>query len=384
MPRKKTTEQDSIVEKAEEQIKKTAKKIEKKLEETVEDIKEETREIVEEIKEKVEETVENLAQEEKEIKKKSKENKQEESAMEKAEEITKKIIKKTSEGLEKTAEKIEKRIEKVGEEIKETVEKLREEEKKSSNKEIKKEKISNDKKEKLKALKEKAKELEKKVSGEEVKTEDIKKKVKDTEEVKVDTLVPIEDYLKSSIHLGTRVITPDMKQYVYKRRADGLAVFNTAILDEKVRGAADFLAEYSPKDAILVCKREAGWKAVNLFSQITGIRAFTKGYPAGILTNPNLEEFMETELVVICDPWIDKNALDDARRIKIPVLAICDTNNYTQGVTKILPGNNKSAKSLGIIFYLLAKIYTEKRKIKAEIPPISEWIENWDTLEPPK
>ena len=234
-----------------------------------------------------------------------------------------------------------------------------------------------DKEEKLAALKEKAKELEKAL----IKTED-EKKARDEE--KMDTLVPIEDYLKSSIHLGTRVITPDMKQYVYKRRADGLAVFNTSLLDKKIREAANFLSQYAPKDIIIVCKREAGWKVVELFSQITGMLSFTKKYPAGILTNPNLEDFMETELVFICDPWIDKNAFDDAQRIKIPILAICDTNNYTRGITQILPGNNKSAKSLGMIFYLLLKLYIEKRGIKVEIPQISEWIENWDTLVPPK
>lgn len=244
--------------------------------------------------------------------------------------------------------------------------------------------IKEDKKSKLAALKKKAKELEGKVEGDKTESSDLKKKIKEDVEEKANTLVPIEDYLKSSIHLGTRVITPDMKPYVYKRRADGLAVFNTALLDEKIKEAADFLAQYAPEDVIIVCKREAGWKAVELFSKITGIRCFTKKYPAGILTNPILEDFFETELAFICDPWIDKNTLNDAARIKIPVLSICDTNNYTTGVSKILPGNNKSAKSLGMIFYLLSKIYVEKRKIKAEIPPISEWVEGWENLQPPK
>src|SRR3989338_1189218 len=122
------------------------------------------------------------------------------------------------------------------------------------------------KKKKLETLKAKAKELEKKLDSKIIKSEDLKKKVKPEEEEKADTLVPIEDYLKSSIHLGTRVITPDMKSYVYKRRADGLAVFNTALIDEKIREAADFLAKYTPEDIIIVCKREAGWKAVELFA----------------------------------------------------------------------------------------------------------------------
>ena len=235
---------------------------------------------------------------------------------------------------------------------------------------------------KLSKLREKAKELAEKIdSSEEL---SLKEKVKSAEDKKENLLVPIEDYLKSSIHLGTRAITPDMKQYVYKRRADSLAVFNTTLLDQKILEGAEYLSKYSQKDIIVICKRDAGIKAVELFSKVTGIRVFAKNYPAGILTNPNLENFIETELVFICDPWTDKSALADAKKIKIPVLAICDTNNYTLGVDKVIPGNNKSAKSLGMIFYLLTKLYVEKRGLEVGIPPIQSYIDGWDNLQPPK
>ncbi len=295
-----------------------------------------------------------------ETKKSKKEKNLAESVIEEAVEIGKKTVKKVEESVEELMENIEESI---------TTDK--------------KEKTSrtNSQKSALEKLKEKAKALELKVKEEKV---DLKKKVRSEEEEAVNTLVPIEDYLKSSIHLGTRVITPDMRSYVYKRRADGLAVFNTSLLDENLRQGADYLAKFSPEDIILVCKREAGWKAANLFSKATGIRVFTKKYPAGILTNPNLDTFIETELIFICDPWLDKNALADANNIKIPVLSICDTNNYTQGITKIIPGNNKSAKSLGMILYLTAKLYVESKKIKTELPPSSEWIDDWENLTPPK
>ena len=259
------------------------------------------------------------------------------------------------------------------EETKESEEKVEKKEAKKDSKETNEEVIvadskeKNEKKEKLAKLLEKAKKLEKTVEGEEK-----------------STLVPMEDYLKASIHLGTRVITPDMRSYVYRRRADGLAVFNTALLDDKIIKGAEFLSKFAPGDIIIACKREAGWKAVEKFSQVTGIRAFTKKYPAGILTNSQLDNFIETDLVFICDPWLDKNALNDANRIKIPVLSICDTNNFTQGITQIIPGNNKSYKSLGIIFYLLTKIYIEKRKLDVEVPKIQDFIEDWDQLVPPK
>ncbi len=248
--------------------------------------------------------------------------------------------------------------------------------------EIKKELSPEEKKAKFAKLLEKAKKLESVV--EDIKDIDLKKKVKPEEEEKKDTLVPMEDYLKSSIHLGTRVITPDMRSSVYRRRADGLAVFNTALLDDKIREGAAYLSKFAPNDIIIVCKREAGWKAVKKFSEITGIRAFTKKYPSGILTNTNLDNFTETELLFICDPWLDKNALQDANRIKIPVLSICDTNNFTAGINKIIPGNNKSGKSIGMILYLLTKIYIESRSLNVPVPPIQDFIDEWDNLQPPK
>jgi len=251
-------------------------------------------------------------------------------------------------------------------------------EEKPVKKKTSKKKSEETKEDKLAKLREKAEKLAEKVKSEKV---SIKKEESSSEK---EMLVPIEDYLKSSLHLGTRAITPDMRPYVYKRRADSLAVFNTNLLDEKIKEGAEYLSQFSPEQVVVVCKREAGHKAVELFSKVTGIRAFTRQYPAGILTNPNLDDFFEVDLVIICDPWVDKNALNDAKRIKVPILGICDTNNYTKDITQVIPGNNKSAKSLGMIFYLLAKIYVEKRKIKTTVPPISEWIENWENLVPPK
>jgi small subunit ribosomal protein S2 len=182
---------------------------------------------------------------------------------------------------------------------------------------------------------------------------ELKRVMTDTKE----TLVPLTDYIACSVHLGTKVITPDMRKYVYKRRADGLAVINTNLIDDKIRDASTFFNQYAPEDVFIVSKREASWPAVEKFSEVTGIRAFMKKYPAGIITNLILDNFFEAKLVIICDPWVDKNALNDSLRLKIPTLAICDTNNYARLITKVIPSNNKSRKSVGLILYILAKEY---------------------------
>lgn len=223
--------------------------------------------------------------------------------------------------------------------------------------------------EKKKDILEKAKKLAEKVDV--TKTEELKEKVKIKK--RTDMLIPLEEYVKAGIYLGTKVVTPDMKPFVYRRRADGLAIFNTDIIDEKLKEGVEHLSKFNPEDIILVCKRQAGWKAANIFSHLTGIRTFTKKYPAGVLTNTKLLEFFENELTIITDSWLDRNALKDTLKVHKKVLMICDTNNFSKGADQVIIGNNKSAKSLGAIFYILAEGYLKARGIKKEIPDLEWW-----------
>ena len=234
-----------------------------------------------------------------------------------------------------------------------------------------KEKIKKDKyssKEDSKKSEKSSSKEEKKIqeASEKITKRDVEKETRDLKKTssKEETLIPLEEYIKCAVHLGTKVITPHMRKFVYKRRADGLAVINTAAIDEKLREAIKFMIKYDPETIYLACKREAGWDAVKKFGQATGIQIFTKKYPPGITTNLELEDFFEKELTIICDPWIDKNALVDTARLKKPVLSLCDTNNFTTNITNLIPCNNKSAKSVGCILYILAREYCKAKKIK--------------------
>ena len=180
-------------------------------------------------------------------------------------------------------------------------------------------------------------------------------------------LTPLEDYVKSGIYLGTKVITTDMRPYVYKRRTDGLAIINTKLIDEKIKDAIAFISHYEPENVVAVCKREAGWKALTAFNEATGIKVFTKKYPAGVITNPKLKDFFQPSLIMVVDAWLDKNPIADANHANIPVIGICDTNNLTLSMDLVVPGNNKSSKSIGLIFWLLARGYIQNKGLDKKV-----------------
>jgi small subunit ribosomal protein S2 len=176
-------------------------------------------------------------------------------------------------------------------------------------------------------------------------------------------LVPQDVYLKSGIHIGTKFRTKYMDAFIYKTRPDGLSVLNLQKIDERIRMASNLLSQYAPEDILICSRRENGWKAVKAFGKHTGMRVFAGRYPPGILTNPKLDTFIEVKAILVTDSWPDRNAIKDAIQIGLPVVALCDTNNQSNQIDLVVPCNNKGKKSLGLLFYILAREYLKLRGV---------------------
>jgi small subunit ribosomal protein S2 len=174
-------------------------------------------------------------------------------------------------------------------------------------------------------------------------------------------LIDREKYLASGIHIGMKQRTAQMKQFIYKLRSDGLAVLNLQKIDERIRIAAKFLARQ--KNILVVGRKTAAHAAIKKFGEVVGARVVTGRFVPGILTNPNYKNFFEADVIVLVDPLIDYQAMAEAVKARVPIVAIADTFNETKDIDLIIPANNKGQKSLAMLFYLLAREILKERKI---------------------
>lgn len=178
-------------------------------------------------------------------------------------------------------------------------------------------------------------------------------------------LISRQDYLASGIHIGMKQRVADMKEFIYKVRPDGLAVLNLRKVDERIRIAAKFLSRCSK--IIVVSRKSIAHDSIEKFAEVVGADAVTTRFLPGTLTNPSFKKYFEADIIVIVDPLIDYQALKEAVKARVPIVAICDTFNETKDIDFIIPANNKGKKALATLFWLLAReILKERGSIKSD------------------
>ena len=65
--------------------------------------------------------------------------------------------------------------------------------------------------------------------------------------------------------------------------------------------------------------------------------------------------------IIVVDPTEEVNACKEARKLNIPVFAICDTNCDPDGIDYVIPGNDDATKSISMILGILNDAVVEAK-----------------------
>ncbi len=195
-----------------------------------------------------------------------------------------------------------------------------------------------------------------------------------------DLLIDEDTYLTAGVHIGTQVKNKDMMRFIYKVRSDGLYILDIRKTDERIRLAAKFFSRFNPEEILVVAQRQYAQKPATKFAEIIGARAVVGRFIPGTLTNPQLPQYTEASVIFLNDPAADSQALKEAVKSRIPIVALCDANNRTSYVDLVIPTNNKGRRALALIYWLLAR---EILKARGDIKSDEEYKYKVEDFEAP-
>ena len=182
-----------------------------------------------------------------------------------------------------------------------------------------------------------------------------------------DLLSPLEELLAAGLHIGTRIKTHDMGQYIYRVRPDGLFILNIGGTDQKIRAAAKFISHFDPERVVVVSSRLYGKTPIEKFCEATRTVPIIGRFMPGLVSNPLQERHAEPQLLMITDPRADWQAITEASRGGIPVIGLADTDNVFSGIDLAIPVNNKGRRALAMIYWLLARqVLRERGELPAD------------------
>jgi small subunit ribosomal protein S2 len=183
-------------------------------------------------------------------------------------------------------------------------------------------------------------------------------------------LLPRDTLLSAGIHIGTRMKTLDMVPFIYRVRPDGLFVLDVKKTDDRIRATGKFLSRYEPARVAVAATRLYAHEPVKMFCKLTGATPLIGRFIPGQLSNPQYSSRIDPEVILVCDPRADAQAVKEASKVGIPIVALCSTDNEFAGVDLVIPTNNKGRRALAVVFWLLARqVLRERGELGADRDP---------------
>lgn len=241
--------------------------------------------------------------------------------------------------------------------------------------------------------------------------------------------VTLKSLLEAGSHFGhqTKRWNPKMKPYIFGSR-NGIYIIDLLKTVEKIKEASEFLEGVgsSSGQVLFVGTKKQAQIPIEEEAQRCGMPYVTKRWLGGTLTNfstiksrvnrlkellqidqadgaggqltkgkkkkeilrlgrerERLEKYLKGILemdrlpkaVFVIDPIKEAIAVREARKMKIPVLAVVDTNCDPEGLDFVLPGNDDAIRAIRLFSSSVADAILEGKAMRKDEPAIEEAME---------
>jgi len=243
------------------------------------------------------------------------------------------------------------------------------------------------------------------------------------------SVVSMKELLEAGVHFGhqTKRWDPRMKEYIFTER-NGIHIFDLRLTVQKIEEAYKFVVDVTRQGGkiIFVGTKKAAQDIVKEEAERCGMPYVSERWVGGLLTNfqtvrksinrlKELEKLeqegyfdtisvkervkLERELVklrklygglkdMVTLPWAifvtdthkERSAILEARKIKIPIIGICDTNSNPEEIDYPIPGNDDAIRSLRLITSIIANAVIEGKEGKVEKEEIEEEVSEEELL----
>ena len=226
----------------------------------------------------------------------------------------------------------------------------------------------------------------------------------------------IKQLFEAGVHFGhqTSRWNPKMAKYIYGKK-DGIHIINLDQTVVQLDRASDFLKEVAGRgrQVLFVGTRKQTKEIVKSAAESVGMPYVTERWLGGMLTNQHtvvsqikklkllekrmvsgelanrysklevqrIQEEIDTlntryggikemrgkpGAMVVLDAVTDRNAITEAQKLRVPVVAVCDSNANPTGIDYVIPANDDALAGLRLIVDQLAEAVKDGSSVAAK------------------
>lgn len=226
----------------------------------------------------------------------------------------------------------------------------------------------------------------------------------------------IRQLFEAGVHFGhqTSRWNPKMAKYIYGKK-DGIHIINLDQTVAQLDRASDFLKEVAGRgrQVLFVGTRKQTKEIVKSAAESVGMPYVTERWLGGMLTNQHtivsqikklkllekrmasgelanrysklevqrIQEEIDTlniryggikemrgkpGAMVVLDAVTDRNAITEAQKLRVPVVAVCDSNANPTGIDYVIPANDDALAGLRLIVSQLAEAVKDGSSVAAK------------------